>query len=1285
MVGVEMRVAPMLSRCLVLVAALGLFAMPAAAHDSFPWPTAICSGGQVVGCWNPVPNVGAPVSDFNVSFPDPSKNTTPNPKNGDLYWGVNGGLPTIYYAYDDRGTATADDDFLFFRMRLNETPVLAVNGGSSPPLSAETGPFSSNTAWNFIIDVNGDGWADFAASTDGNTGKQQDPFDTYRLAYVNTPGSQLVTNDGACQEGGGGGQLLYLHKVNDADGTNSAGQTLDTCDFQLDPVCDFGFTRVINNNMDVSTVQDFFLDMQFPLAAFDDCSSFGTDDDTEVGTTLMNTASVPGEQLITPTTPFSICVTTSTQPNDFTNKDLAYNSAYEMKSTKTLPCGDPCTLADGCQEEPVFVELEGSCTSGSDNPTMTATVLDALQSIDGTTVVDTIDNVFFEYRAAADSTWTAVVPVSGTNAMTTPTSGVNEWSLTWDTSGLPDGDYFVRATATDEQFNSKTSSDAFAVTLGGTSCQITTTPVTLAWFQAVPDERGVSFEWSTASETANLGFNLYAHTRGGWQRVNDEPIPSQAVDSTEPLHYAYSARGLAAERFKIEDVATNGATRLHGPFRIGEAVGERPQPPVIDWGSFERQNEDSVAAAKGRKGRQALAVELRVDRDGIHRLTYEELRDAGFDFAGVPLAHLALTEDGEPRPLRVEGKGSFGPGAFIEFFGRGLDTLYTGTNVYRLAADPKAARRVAIDRTPLKGSSAPTTAYYESARVEHDRAYSHASPNGDPWYDERMLAFSTPKSWSFELPAEGYLVGVAPARLAVELWGVTTWPADPDHHVRLKVNGVAVADELFDGLQALTIEADVPDDVLRAGANTLTIELPADTGVAWDLVNVEAYSLTYPRSLGAGDGALVFAAAGERVQVSGLPSSDVSVYRFDGDQVTRLERLTVERTGGTSRVTFAGTAGSATYALAAGEGFLRPALAPVHAGDDLTRGAAEYLVISHPAFLDGLAPLVRERESRGLAVRVADVDDVIAQFGGGVYGAEPIRDFIAYAHAHLGTRSVLLVGGDTYDYRGYLGNGSMSFVPTLYAATGPLVGFAPSDSLLADTDGDGVQDLGIGRLPVRTRAELDTVIGKILDFERRPAGRSAVFAADAADAAAGLSFSAESENFLRWFPEWEVERAYIDSFGVAGARQRLIEAINEGATLTSFMGHSAAQMWSFSRLFTTRDVPALTNAGSPTVVLQAGCWNSYFVEPKYDTLGHALLLGGDRGAAAVVGSSTLTDALAHQEMARHLGFVLGSEPGITLGEALTRAKQRLAADRPELVDVLLGVTLLGDPATVLEP
>ncbi|HEX2252993.1 MAG TPA: hypothetical protein VHQ65_06980, partial [Thermoanaerobaculia bacterium] len=861
-----------------------LAAAPAAgAHDSHPWPAGPCAPGETLDCWHTVPSLAAPMID-SIASGDASHDSNPQPRNGDLYSGPDGTLPTVYYAYDDHGTPDdPNDDFVFFRMRLDGTPTLAVNGGSSPPWSAATGPFSSNTAWNFILDLNGDGWADFAASTDGNTGKQQDGDDTYRLTYINTPGNQLVTNDSACVEGGGGGQVLFLHKAIDRDfSDNDPGYTSE-CLTQTAESCDFGFTRVVNEAPPAAPTtsnndENFFLDMQFPLASFDDCSSVGTDDDSGVGTTLINSSFVPGEQLLTPTTPFTLCVTTSTQPNDFTNKDIAYDGTFRMRADQPLPCGEPCTLAGGCDPTPLLIDITEQCGAGTNSSpvTLTATLMDAAAVSGAGSVIDTMAHVEFLVMQEGGTTWSAATAAPGsTNPVVTPVAGtLNQWRLQWDTSAVstsPTSVYLVRVIATDDQGHQHDSSPIKMTLAPNSACGASNNPITLASFTARRSAEGTVFEWTTETEAGNAGFNLYAETGRGWRRINGELIPSLAIDSTAPLTYRFEAPGAAGGRFAIEDVDVRGRAVLHGPYEADRLYGERPRPEAIDWAAVHQQRATTArgaalghrtAAARGGKGgppagggSPAPSVDLLVDRDGVYRVTSDQLAAAGFDFSAVASASLAVTSGGRPVPVRVVAGSHFGPGAWLEFVGEALDTLYTDTNVYTLTADAANARRVGVD-TAAPPAAPPVTTYRETVRIEADRRYSFASPIADPWYDTTLSTGRTPRSWHFDLPVDGYVPGAGPATLAVEVWGVTDSTRNPDHHVRAALNGLPVADVQFNGITPHTLAASVPDGTLAEGINRLTLELPGDTGTPNDLVSLDSYAVTYPRELAARGGEL---------------------------------------------------------------------------------------------------------------------------------------------------------------------------------------------------------------------------------------------------------------------------------------------------------------------------------------------------------------------------------------------------------------------------------------------
>ena len=312
-----------------------------------------------------------------------------------------------------------------------------------------------------------------------------------------------------------------------------------------------------------------------------------------------------------------------------------------------------------------------------------------------------------------------------------------------------------------------------------------------------------------------------------------------------------------------------------------------------------------------------------------------------------------------------------------------------------------------------------------------------------------------------------------------------------------------------------------------------------------------------------------------------------------------------------------------------------------------------------------------------------DVNDVYAQYSGGVFDPQAIQQYIAYAVQHLGTEYVLLNGGDIYDYCNYLGLNSVSFILSLYVETGTYEKFVPADALYADANGDKAPEVAIGRFPVRTTAELNLLIQKTLAYGSKDYDQTAVFVADQYDGI--VSFKDSSLNLTSAIPSgWTVQNIYLDDQNVDAARGQLIEAMNSGTALVTFNGHSGPGTWTFLGLFNTSNAASLTNAGRPFVAVQWGCWNNYYVDPFNNYLMQSLLLSGDRGAAATFGAVSRVDS-ASEDMLGQLLMPRLVTPGTTIGQALHSAKADLAAVQPNLLDVLYGYSLMGDPALVVQP
>ncbi len=830
------------------------------------------------------------------------------------------------------------------------------------------------------------------------------------------------------------------------------------------------------------------------------------------------------------------------------------------------------------------------------------------------------------------------------------------------------------------------------------ACEMAVLPVTVAHFESAQQRDETVFRWTTTTEAGNVGFNLYAETEAGRQQLNERLIVSHAVSTTTPQRYEYRVKGTPGARFWLEDVDFQGNTRLHGPFALGESEGTAIEPDPIDWrqvgathaqAAAERQtaliaqNRAGLDSAESSlNGSSGGSIRLLVNQTGMYRVRFEDLVPYGLNPAGVPARRIALLNSGEPVPIFLRGN-LFGPGSYFEFYGQAADSLYTDVNVYQLVSDPARALRIGIDQTPIPAAE-PQPFYIHTETFERENGYSFIAPGGDPWYDTLLMAYGSTFSQDFPFEIDNLAAdGPAPI-LNVDLWGLTEWEQNPDHHVQVVLNGVLLADDSFDALSVHQVTLSLPPGLLQNGTNTLTLRVPFDLGVGWDMIYLNKFSVTHARDFVAQENRLAFQAGGEVMRVAGLTSRNGAVYRLNEAGIQRLRYVEVSNTGGgTWACRFAGSADRATYLVTADNSYLTPTYAAGQPYEDITSGSADYLIVSHPDFLNGLLPLVQFHTQRGLSVKVVNVEDIYAQFSAGNFDPQAIKTYLKHAITQMGVEYILLVGGDTYDYRDYLGLGSISFIPSLYGRTEPYVDFAPLDPLYADADSNQLPDVAIGRFPVRNSAELATLIGKTLAYADKDYAGTAILAADANEG--DISYTGFGEEVAAQLgPNWSVTRAYLDDLGLAGARAALLDALNAGAAVTSFMGHSGPSSWTFAGLFTAGDAAGLTNAGRPTVVMQWGCWNTYYVDPYNNTLAHQFLLAGDRGAAAVLGATTITNTRSDQALGlRALPRI--TTPGATLGQALQAAKVDLALTQAGLRDVLLGWTLLGDPALIVQP
>jgi len=347
--------------------------------------------------------------------------------------------------------------------------------------------------------------------------------------------------------------------------------------------------------------------------------------------------------------------------------------------------------------------------------------------------------------------------------------------------------------------------------------------------------------------------------------------------------------------------------------------------------------------------------------------------------------------------------------------------------------------------------------------------------------------------------------------------------------------------------------------------------------------------------------------------------------------------------------------------------------------DDQHAGA-DIVIITHPDFASHLAPLVRLHGQQGYKVLQVTTDQLFDLFNYGERSPFAIRAFLQQAATQWQRKpkAVLLVGDASMDPRNYLGFGDFDFVPTRIIETAAFK--TASDDWLTDFQQTGYATIPTGRLPVRTVADLDLVVSKIVNYELGENGGAwSNQALLIADQNVGANFAAAVAAAAATLPpSLETTQILTDGMDPSTARAQVLTALNSGALIVDYNGHGAEQQWSFSDLFDGNDAAVLTNGGHLPVYLLMDCLNGLFQDVYAEALAKSLILAPNGGAVAVWASSGFTQQTPQASMELALLNEFSAHPAEMLGLMVLHAKSGTIDN-----DVRRTWILFGDPAMKL--
>ncbi|MCB0037389.1 MAG: hypothetical protein KDE51_25330, partial [Anaerolineales bacterium] len=660
-------------------------------------------------------------------------------------------------------------------------------------------------------------------------------------------------------------------------------------------------------------------------------------------------------------------------------------------------------------------------------------------------------------------------------------------------------------------------------------------------------------------------------------------------------------------------------------------------------------------------------LKIEVAQNGFYAIPLADVQALGADLSAWNHSSISLTFKEQAVPFLIQEDQ-------LVFYGQASDNIYSETRPYILTigeaglAMPTASAAVAASNT-----AAPVNTLWRPINISENKVYvsnARTEDNNDTWY---WHTIHVEQKFDIDLSLEN--VADDTAELTMWFWGASHDPnVENDHDFDLVINDQTVSTVSWDGQTHYMATVSIPARILTNGDNRITLDNSVPGATFVDIMQLDRLQLTYPVTPQAIDDQLEFVNTAGVVQLSGFSDQPLLADITNPSQPLLLTDWAYEAETATLAVN------SQQHITAVGpEGFLKPqrltGLRPTTL--TATDNQADLIIVTTDALAPALAPLVQTRQEQGLSVTVAPIAEIYDNFGNGEATPDSIRQFLRFAHTSWQSpapRYLLIVGDGTYDNKNYLGSRPANNIPA-YIVPVTHSGETVSDTRLTDLDEDLHPDMAVGRWPVDTIAEVESVVERTLAYEQGTASDNALFTADGT--------SSEFTNLADYLIEQSnlsdgrSKKLYGSTF------DEVAQSWNAGTWLVTYVGHGSLNLWGKDSVFNIEAISKLQKTDSaPPIVLQFTCLTGFYAHPTDRSISETMLTNPN-GPVLLVAATSLTLSAHQQPFAVHLLNNLQNPEFSRMGDALQEAKLALDVSNPGLREISDTFGLIGDPSALI--
>jgi len=706
-------------------------------------------------------------------------------------------------------------------------------------------------------------------------------------------------------------------------------------------------------------------------------------------------------------------------------------------------------------------------------------------------------------------------------------------------------------------------------------------------------------------------------------------------------------------------------------FKVNISVKDLPAVT----GTIKRQILSSSVLASGKW------FKIRIDKSGVYKLTYNDLKSMGFPVDGDP-ANIALYGNGggvlpeknnTPRPAGLTenpievvdgGDGSFDAGDYILFYGVGpvvweyntatgqfthQNNYYDDYAYYFLTSGSQPGLRIrqeSVSGTPDKEVNSFTDYAF------HELDERNLGGTGRTWYGE-VYDFTTSYTFDFDFShviktKKAYLKTAFVSKAFSSNWFLIYTNGLLQKTLNMPITGNSGYDVGKGG--STQFEFDPAADKIsvktvfqRSSSSSVGYLDYIDINVQRELI-FEGGQMEFRNLFSSGNIARYHLQTSDNVEI------------WDISQPLSPQKMNTQQVSGE----FIFDTDVATYkAFVAFDGsdFYSPEFVEEVENQNLHAiKNIDYLIVAYSDFLDEARRLADfHRQKDGMEVYVTTPQKIYNEFSSGARDVTAIRDFVKHIYdqsdAGKKLKYLLLFGDASYDYKDRLPDNT-NFVPCWESVNSlnTISSVATDDYFGYLDDGEGTSnsdrvDIGIGRFPVDTPEEAKEAVDKCIRYDSNtpqtmgPWRNRLTFVADDGDYNRHLNDAETLAKYINsHYPVYGLNKLYLDAFPQistpSGQRApALNEAINssidEGTLIFNYSGHGGEVGLGHERFLTIADINSWTNKDKLTVFITATCEFTRYDDPERTSAGELVFLNPNGGAISLFTTTRATYASAN--------------------------------------------------------